>query len=77
MIIRTTQDFGQAIRDARLTQGLRQIDLAAASACGERFIIDLERGKPTCELEKALIVARMLGIALHSQTPGSMGDKAQ
>ena len=70
MIIRSTQDFGRAIREARLAQGLRQIDLAAASGCGERFIIDLEKGKPTCELEKALIVARMLGILIQAQTPG-------
>lgn len=76
MIIRGAEDFGRAIRQARLAQGLRQTDLAAASGCGERFIIDLERGKPTCELEKALVVARMLGILINSQLPDE-GPKSQ
>jgi y4mF family transcriptional regulator len=67
--IKNSADFGQIIKQVRKHQKLRQIDLAAASGCGERFIIDLEKGKPTCELEKALRVAAMLGISLDMKPP--------
>ena len=30
----------------------------------ERFVVDLEAGKPTCQLGKALAVARAVGIEL-------------
>ncbi len=74
MIIQSAQDFGKAVREARIAQGLRQLDLATASGCGERFIVDLERGKPTCELEKALVVARMLGLLIRSKAPDEIQD---
>lgn len=65
MEILTAGDLGTQIRHARKEQGLTQADLAGASGVGVRFVIDLEAGKPTCELEKALKVARMLGLHLR------------
>ena len=65
----TASDFGNLIRQVRLQQGLKQVDLATTSGTGERFIIDLERGKPTCELDKSLHVARMLGIKFEANVP--------
>jgi DNA-binding XRE family transcriptional regulator len=41
---------------------LRQDDLALAVGVGRRFIIDLEAGKPTCQLGKALLVASAVGL---------------
>lgn len=73
--IRTAFDFGALIRRARQGQGLKQVDLATASGTGERFIVDLERGKPTCELEKALHVARMLGIKIEVSVPLGEGNE--
>lgn len=69
MKIKNVREFGQLIKEARQAQNLRQVDLAAASGCGERFIVDLEKGKPTCEFEKAIVVAQMLGITLEAKTP--------
>lgn len=37
-------------RDLRLAQGLRQDQLAAAAGVGPRFLVELERGKPTVRL---------------------------
>ncbi len=71
MTITNARDLGHIIRDARISQRLRQIDLAAAAGCGERFVVDLEKGKPTCELEKALYVAKMLGIRIEAVLPGA------
>lgn len=50
------------IRQMRKESGLRQEDLALIANVGRRFIIELEAGKPTCELARALRVARVLGL---------------
>lgn len=67
MQITTAQELGTLIRQNRKGQGLTQADLAGSCGVGVRFIVDLENGKPTCELEKALKVARMLGIRLAAE----------
>ena len=63
--------LGQAVRRERKAQGLRQDELAAASDVGARFIIDLEAGKPTLQLEKALQVLRTLGLGVTITPPES------
>lgn len=62
MRIITAKDFGALVHEARKKSKLTQSQLAAASGIGERFIRELERGKETCQLAKALLVAQMLGI---------------
>ena len=63
----TTQHIGQIVRNTRKAMGLTQHDLALTSGTGQRFISDLERGKPTCQLEKTLIVLSTLGIKIQLQ----------
>jgi y4mF family transcriptional regulator len=53
--------LGQVVRHERKAQGLRQAELAAAAGVGIRFIVDLEAGKPTLQLEKVLHVLATLG----------------
>lgn len=53
--------FGRIIRENRVAQGLRQHQLAAAAGVGLRFLIELERGKPTAQLGKALAIIGALG----------------
>ncbi len=48
--------IGQIIRDERKELGLRQDELAAASGVGLRFLVELERGKPTVQMGKVLDV---------------------
>jgi y4mF family transcriptional regulator len=56
--------FGLAIRTARKAQGLRQDQLAGAAGVGVRFIVDLEAGKTSAQLGKALQVAAVLGLVV-------------
>jgi y4mF family transcriptional regulator len=56
--------FGALVRERREALGLRQDDVALATGVGRRFIIDLEAGKPTCQLGKALLVAEAVGLRL-------------
>jgi HTH-type transcriptional regulator / antitoxin HipB len=69
MRLTNAADIGKAIRQVRTSQGLTQPQLAAACGTGTRFIVDIEKGKPTCELEKTLTVLSMLGIVLDATAP--------
>jgi HTH-type transcriptional regulator / antitoxin HipB len=60
----TPQKLGTAIRNARRELGLRQDQLAAAANVGVRFIVDLEAGKPTAQIGKALAVLDALGLTV-------------
>lgn len=60
----TIAKFGEFVRNARKTNGLTQEQLALSAGTGIRFIIDLEDGKPTCQLGKTLNVLNALGIDL-------------
>ncbi len=72
-IIDSASRFGGLIRLRRQALGLTQRDLALAVNVGERFIVDLESGKPTCQLGKALAVARGVGIRLTDAAPALSG----
>lgn len=63
MIDNATQ-FGAAVASARKALGLTQRELALAISSGERFIVDLEAGKPTAQLGKALAAAKAVGLRL-------------
>jgi y4mF family transcriptional regulator len=67
----TSQQIGQLIRDTRKKLGVTQKDLALTSGTGLRFVIDLERGKETCEIGKALKVLQTLGIKLTLTPPAT------
>lgn len=63
-------EIGALIRAERKAQGLRQDELAAASGVGLRFLVELERGKPTVQLDKLLAVLSTLGCSLEIARPG-------
>ncbi|MEO8723235.1 MAG: type II toxin-antitoxin system Y4mF family antitoxin [Sphingobium sp.] len=54
-------ELGLIVRRERKAQKLKQAELAAVSGVGIRFIVDLEAGKPTLQLEKVLHVVKTLG----------------
>ncbi|MBI2791683.1 MAG: helix-turn-helix transcriptional regulator [Gammaproteobacteria bacterium] len=68
-IISTSRQLGTLVKRVRKAAHMTQKDLAAASGTGIRFIQELEKGKGSCELEKALIVTSMLGIRLEVRLP--------
>jgi transcriptional regulator with XRE-family HTH domain len=76
--------FGALIRSRRKTLNMRQDQLALATGIGRRFLIDLESGKPSCQLGRSLLVAEALGIksvdvpiaARSSQTSLELPDLA-
>jgi y4mF family transcriptional regulator len=67
----TPQDLGKTVRDARRAMGLRQDQLAGAANVGVRFVGDLEAGKPTAQIGKALAVLDALGCRLTIVPPAT------
>jgi y4mF family transcriptional regulator len=65
----TTAEIGTIVRSTRKAAGLRQDELAGAAGVGLRFIVDLEAGKPTAQLGKALQVLAALGCSIKITAP--------
>lgn len=65
----TPQSIGDFVKKTRKDLNITQKDLALTSGTGLRFIIELEQGKPTCQLGKVLTVLQTLGIAVQLTGP--------
>ena len=68
------KQIGQLVRGTRRAQGLRQDQLAAAAGVGVRFLVEVERGKPTAQLGKVLAVLDALGCTLRIEPPPGADD---
>ena len=62
MKIYNSREFGEALRMRRKALGYTQGYIAEVTGFSVSFISDLERGKETAELGKALYLAGMLGM---------------
>ena len=60
--IRTTVDLGVIVRQRRRKLALNQVDLAGLGNTGNRFIVDVENGKPTVQFQKVLDLMDLLGL---------------
>ena len=56
------KQFGTMVREHREALKMRQDDVALATGVGHRFIVELEAGKPSCQLGRALVVAAAVGL---------------
>lgn len=59
--INSPKALGAVVRSARKRLGLTQSELALTAGVGLRFIVDLEKGKPTMRLEQVMRVIHVLG----------------
>lgn len=71
--ITDNRQLGLLIRKERKAQKLTQEQLAALSGVGVRFVRELELGKESCQLGRALHVMSTLGLhlALSSRSEAS------
>ena len=60
--VRTAASLGALVRSRRQQLALKQLDLAGLGNTGNRFIVDVERGKPTVQLQKVLDLMHLLGL---------------
>ena len=68
--------FGDLIREHRKALKMNQDDVALATGVGRRFIIDLESGKPSCQVGKALLVAEAVGLRVFDLLAEGSADTA-
>ena len=64
-MITDAASFGKTIRKRRKELGYTQAWLSEFSGFSVSFISDLENGKPTAELGKAIYLANLLGMDCH------------
>ena len=69
--IRSSEELGAVIREQRKRLALKQLDLAGLGNTGNRFIVDLENGKPTVQLQKVLDLMDLLGLEVVVRTKAS------
>lgn len=69
-IVTTTEELGKFIREERKRKGYTQSKLARYSKVGINFVSNLENGKETSELGKALRVIQTLGIDVRLEVRG-------
>jgi HTH-type transcriptional regulator/antitoxin HipB len=71
MRMKNTEELGMAIRMRRKQLKITQKELAMTCGTGLRFIVELEKGKPTCQVGKTLQVLQALGLAIETTILGS------
>ena len=69
MKITNSKTFGEAVKKRRKQLGYTQKNISEFTGVSISFLSDLENGKKTIELNKALIVANILGldVELHER----------
>lgn len=70
MRIYDAADFGCAVRTFRKAKGYTQQQIADLSGCSLMFVSNLERGKETAELGKALTVLATIGVDVRADARG-------
>ena len=70
MKITSTMEFGRTIRNKRKKLGYTQAQLSEYTGFSTSFISDLENGKETPELGKALFLLQLLGLDLAINNRG-------
>ena len=65
MVINDLESLGVYIRKCRKNQGITQRQLAAIAGVSPRFVGEVERGKVTMEIGRALRVVFALGLTVE------------
>ncbi|OFN44851.1 hypothetical protein HMPREF2559_07875 [Corynebacterium sp. HMSC072G08] len=68
----TAETIGDIARERRREGGLTQRHVARRARVSERFVRDLETGKGTVQLDKALAVLAAIGLHVRVETAGAL-----
>ncbi|MFC7517880.1 helix-turn-helix domain-containing protein [Herbaspirillum sp. GCM10030257] len=64
------EDIGFVVQQVRKSQGMTQLDIAGLGGVGNRFIVDLEKGKKTVQMQKAMDILALLGLEIVIRKKG-------
>jgi HTH-type transcriptional regulator / antitoxin HipB len=76
-LIQSPSQLGKLIRQRRKAAGLTQRELADLGDVGTRFLSELERGKPTCQIGKTLAILKLLGLELRLTARGGSARESR
>ncbi len=63
--ISNIEEIGQLLRLKREEQGLNQKEFAEAAGVGNRIVSEVERGKPTAQVDKVLKLLKYAGLSIY------------
>jgi len=69
--IRTPEDLGRALQFARYSAGLSQRDVARRLGISQRYVVEIEAGKPSLYTERLFAMLEMLGAHLELLAPSA------
>lgn len=59
--------LGDILRDARIQRGVSQREIADVLGVSQRYIVEIERGKPTKAVERLFDFMRETGVVLYAE----------
>ena len=65
----SSHELGAAVRYHRRKAGLTQLDLAKLAGVGKTAVFDIEKSKPSVQLDTLLKVLRVLNVTIAFQSP--------
>lgn len=65
MILTSVEVFGMVVKERRKQLGYTQAYISEVTGISTSFISDLENGKKTVELGKAIFIANLLGLDIE------------
>lgn len=75
-LLHTTKDLGECIRRRRKHLGYTQAFVAEYAGVSASFLSELENGKETIQLNKALLIIQLLGMDLAMMARGNDDENA-
>lgn len=70
MLVRTARDIGKLIRAARKAKGWTQARLARELGSTQKWVSQIENGRPGADLDRVLRALSLLGVILDARLPG-------
>lgn len=75
--IHSTAELGLVIRAVRKNTQVRQDDLAAMVGVSRQFTVDVEKGKPTVQMDRVMRLLKELGIELSVDIPAAASKELE
>ncbi|OIQ72434.1 anaerobic benzoate catabolism transcriptional regulator [mine drainage metagenome] len=72
--IKNAQTLGRMLQQGRLLRGLSQRELADELGISQRYVWEMESGKPTIFTDRLFLVMRATGMHLHVEIDEEQAD---
>lgn len=67
--VRTADDFGMILQQARLAAGMTQRELAESLRISQKYVWEMESGKNVAAIERLLSAFKATGVSLVAEVP--------